>query len=110
MTTGAVRVNNGNMDLLSSIRQSLLPLVAMSTKLHERNHDATIHVITLERLVEHFGGTARFWSRRRRAMAEAGLLNKVGRQFFGDLERIARALSDGSFPETAIGKGGTDAE
>ncbi len=57
-----------------------------------------MQAITPVTLVERFGATRRFWERRRPAMVRAGLLTKVGRHFFGDLERIAGAIAEGHFP------------
>jgi len=55
----------------------------------------TIQRITATMLSQQFGGTIRYWERRRKAMVRAGLLNKIGRSFFGDLHAIAQAIATG---------------
>ena len=54
-----------------------------------------IQKITPATLCKHFGATERFWERRRKAMVNAGLLNKIGRSFFGDLATIEIAVANG---------------
>lgn len=53
--------------------------------------------VTPTRLMDRYGGTERYWERRRPAMVRLGLLNKIGRYFFGDLERIDDALMSAEF-------------
>ena len=55
-----------------------------------------IQRITPRMLSQRFGGTVRFWERRRRAMVKAGLLNKIGRSFFGSMVAIEHAVANGS--------------
>jgi hypothetical protein len=54
-----------------------------------------IQRITARMLSDRFGGTVRFWERRRPAMVKAGLLNKIGRSFFGCIDAIERAIANG---------------
>ena len=61
-----------------------------------------MRAITPAILVAQFGGTRRFWERRRPKMVSGGLLRKVGRHFFGDLEEIALALKAGNFPQMPV--------
>ncbi len=51
--------------------------------------------ITARMLSEHFGCSTRFWELRRAAMVKAGLLNKIGRSYFGDFGTIDRAVASG---------------
>lgn len=55
----------------------------------------TIHKITAHMLAQRFGGTVRYWERRRPAMVKAGLLNKIGNSFFGDMLAIQEAVARG---------------
>ena len=55
----------------------------------------TVQKITPAILSERFGGTERYWERPRKAMVGAGLLNKIGRSFFGDLAAIENAIATG---------------
>jgi hypothetical protein len=55
-----------------------------------------IQRITARMLSDRFGGTERFWERRRPAMVKAGLLNKIGRSFFGCIDAVERAIANGS--------------
>ncbi|MCG8419722.1 MAG: hypothetical protein MJE77_17455 [Proteobacteria bacterium] len=54
-----------------------------------------IQRITAVMLSQRFGGTERYWERRRKTMVNAGLLNKIGRSFFGDLDTIEQAIATG---------------
>ena len=51
--------------------------------------------ITLGQLCNRFGGSARFWERRRQALVRAGLLNKIGHSYFGDITAIDKAVASG---------------
>lgn len=55
--------------------------------------------ITARMLSDRYGCSARFWEYRRPAMVKAGLLNKIGRSYFGDLLAIDRAVATAG-PET----------
>ncbi len=55
----------------------------------------SVQRITATMLHHRFGGTVRYWERRRKAMVRARLLNKIGRSFFGDLQAIERAIATG---------------
>ena len=53
----------------------------------------SIKKITIRVLCDRFGGTESFWERRRRALVKAGLLNKIGHSYFGDLATIDEAVA-----------------
>lgn len=55
-----------------------------------------IRRLTLRDLDREFAGGERRWERLRPALRRLGLLSKVGRADFGDLEAIGRAVMDGS--------------
>lgn len=67
----------------------------------EQRQSPSVRVITAAGLTDRFGGSRRFWERRRPRMVRGRLLRKVGRVFFGDLDEIANALARGSFPDAA---------
>lgn len=54
-----------------------------------------VHKITALMLSERFGGTVRYWERRRASLVRAGLLSKIGRSFFGDFGKIEQAIAQG---------------
>ncbi len=54
-----------------------------------------VRKITAPMLSQRFGGTVRYWERRRKLLVKAGLLNKIGRSFFGDWEAIDHAVAKG---------------
>lgn len=51
--------------------------------------------ITISLLCDRFGGSERFWERRRRNLVHAGLLNKIGNSYFGDMAAIDKAVASG---------------
>ena len=57
-----------------------------------------IKKITLRTLQDRYGGSERFWERRRQALVRAGLLNRIGNSYFGDLAIIDKAVA-GAGPE-----------
>ena len=53
----------------------------------------TVKKITLAMLQDRFGGTQRFCERRRISLVRAGLLNRIGNSYFGDLAAIDEAVA-----------------
>lgn len=60
-----------------------------------KNSKTVAKRVTLEMLTERFGISERYAKRFRSTLVDAGLLAKVGRQFFGDLDAIAAAIMTG---------------
>ena len=51
--------------------------------------------ITTRMLSDRFGGSERFWQKRLAALVHAGLLNRIGRLYFGDMTAIDHAVASG---------------
>ena len=54
-----------------------------------------VRKITIAMLCDRFGGSERFWERHRKSLVKAGLLNKIGYSYFGDLAAIDKAVASG---------------
>jgi hypothetical protein len=55
-----------------------------------------IQKITAATLSKTFGGSIRYWADKRKMLIKAGLLNKIGGLYFGDLHAIERVIAEGS--------------
>ena len=53
----------------------------------------TAKKITLRELRERYGGSERFWERRRQSLVKAGLLNRIGNSYFGTWATIDEAVA-----------------
>ena len=60
-----------------------------------RQEPTKLQQITVALLCDRYGGTERFWERYRRRLVKAGLINKIGLSFFGDLTAIDEAVASG---------------
>ena len=61
----------------------------------ERTGPMQVKKITVSMLRNRYGGSERFWQRRRKCLVRAGLLNKIGYSYFGDLVAIDQAVASG---------------